>query len=157
MSAPRGGVCPPTTPRGPRCTRPAVHLITATRALTRLTTCFSEADVLGKDDTDSPDSQAYLAHVATRAIVLIQANDAAIGLTAFVAGRGAPPASCSGPASSRPSTSGPSGCPDAPWSWSTQSSPPQSAPDELGAVVVCSPEGWGGSEKLTGTCPRGGC
>ncbi|MEO9222537.1 MAG: phosphatidylserine decarboxylase family protein [Mycobacteriaceae bacterium] len=48
-------------------------------------TYFSEADSLGEDDTESPDSQAYLAHVATRAIVLIQADNPAIGLMAFVA------------------------------------------------------------------------
>ena len=48
-------------------------------------TYFSEADSLGEDDTESPDSQAYLAHVATRAIVLIQADNPAIGLMAFIA------------------------------------------------------------------------
>jgi len=48
-------------------------------------TYFSEADSLGEDDTESPDSQSYLAHVATRAIVLVQADNPAIGLMAFIA------------------------------------------------------------------------
>lgn len=48
-------------------------------------TYFSEADSLGGDDTESPDSQSYLAHVATRAIVMIRADNPAIGLMAFVA------------------------------------------------------------------------
>lgn len=48
-------------------------------------TYYSEADTLGSDATESPNSQAYLAHVATRAIVILRADNAAIGLVAFVA------------------------------------------------------------------------
>ena len=48
-------------------------------------TYYSEADTVGEGETESPNSQSYLAHVATRAIVLIQADNPAIGLMAFVA------------------------------------------------------------------------
>ena len=48
-------------------------------------TYYSEADSVGEDATESPNSQSYLAHVATRAIVMIQADNPAIGLMAFVA------------------------------------------------------------------------
>lgn len=48
-------------------------------------TFFSEADSLGEDDTESPDSQSHLAHVAIRAIVVVQAANPAIGLIISVA------------------------------------------------------------------------
>ena len=48
-------------------------------------TYYSEADSVGENATESPNSQSYLAHVATRAIILIRADNAAIGLMAFVA------------------------------------------------------------------------
>ena len=48
-------------------------------------TYYSEADTVGEGETESPNSQSYLAHVATRAIVLIQADNPAIGLMAFIA------------------------------------------------------------------------
>jgi len=48
-------------------------------------TYYSEADSVGESATESPNSQPYLAHVATRAIVVIQADNPAIGLMAFIA------------------------------------------------------------------------
>jgi phosphatidylserine decarboxylase len=48
-------------------------------------TYYSEADTVGTDADESPNSQAYLAHVATRAIVVLRADNPAIGLVAFVA------------------------------------------------------------------------
>jgi phosphatidylserine decarboxylase len=48
-------------------------------------TYYSEADSEGPDAVEPQNSQAYLAHVATRAIVLIEADEPAIGLLAFVA------------------------------------------------------------------------
>jgi phosphatidylserine decarboxylase len=48
-------------------------------------TYYSEAESEGADAVDPPDSQGYLAHVATRAIVLIQADNPVIGLVGFVA------------------------------------------------------------------------
>lgn len=48
-------------------------------------TYYSEADSVGEDATESPNSQSYLAHVATRAIVVIRADNPAIGLMAFIA------------------------------------------------------------------------
>ena len=48
-------------------------------------TYYSEADSVGGDATESPNSQSYLAHVATRAIITIQADNPVIGLIAFVA------------------------------------------------------------------------
>lgn len=47
-------------------------------------TYYSEADTEGPDAVEPQDSQGYLAHVATRAVVLIEADDPAIGLVAFV-------------------------------------------------------------------------
>lgn len=47
-------------------------------------TYYSEADTMGSDATESTHSQGYLAHVATRAIVLIQADNPVIGLMAFL-------------------------------------------------------------------------
>jgi phosphatidylserine decarboxylase len=48
-------------------------------------TYYSEADSEGADAVHPVESQGYLAHVATRAIILIQADNAAIGLVGFVA------------------------------------------------------------------------
>ena len=53
-------------------------------ALVRPGTYFSEADAEGAQATEPTYSQSYLAHVATRAIIIIDADDPAIGLTAFV-------------------------------------------------------------------------
>jgi len=48
-------------------------------------TYYSEADTIGESEAESPNSQSYLAHVATRAIVVIEADNPTIGLMAFVA------------------------------------------------------------------------
>jgi phosphatidylserine decarboxylase len=45
---------------------------------------YSEADSEGKDAVEPTNSQSYLAHVAVRAIILIDADDPVIGLIAFV-------------------------------------------------------------------------
>ncbi len=58
---------------------------TIVRAFVQPGTYYSEADSEGNDATDPIDSQGYLAHVATRAIVLIQADNPAIGLVGFIA------------------------------------------------------------------------
>jgi phosphatidylserine decarboxylase len=58
---------------------------TIVRAFVQEGTYYSEADTEGAEAHESPSSQAYLAHVAARAIVIIRANDPAIGLIAFVA------------------------------------------------------------------------
>lgn len=47
-------------------------------------TYYSEADSLGSDAMEPTHSQGYLAHVATRAVFLIRADNPAIGLVAFV-------------------------------------------------------------------------
>jgi phosphatidylserine decarboxylase len=47
-------------------------------------TYYSEADSLGSDATDPTHSQGYLAHVATRAVFIIRADNPRIGLVAFV-------------------------------------------------------------------------
>jgi phosphatidylserine decarboxylase len=47
-------------------------------------TYYSEADSEGADAVEPTNSQSYLAHVATRAVILIQADDPVIGLVAFV-------------------------------------------------------------------------
>lgn len=57
---------------------------TVVRAFTVGGTYYSEADAEGSDADDAPDSQAYLAHVSARAVVVIEADDPAIGLVAFV-------------------------------------------------------------------------
>jgi phosphatidylserine decarboxylase len=54
------------------------------RAFVRDGTYYSEADSEGKDAVEPTNSQSYLAHVATRAIILIEADDPVIGLVAFV-------------------------------------------------------------------------
>lgn len=48
-------------------------------------TYYSEADSVGSDADESPNSQAYLAHVATRAIIVLRADNPALGLVAFSA------------------------------------------------------------------------
>jgi phosphatidylserine decarboxylase len=48
-------------------------------------TYFSEADSVGTDADESPNSQAYLAHVAARAIVILEADHPGLGLVGFVA------------------------------------------------------------------------
>ncbi len=58
---------------------------TIVRAFVCAGTYFSEADSEGKDAVEPTNSQSYLAHVAARAIVLIEAEDPVIGLMAFVA------------------------------------------------------------------------
>jgi phosphatidylserine decarboxylase len=45
-------------------------------------TYFSELETEGEDPAGPNNSQAYLAHVATRALILIEADEATIGLTA---------------------------------------------------------------------------
>jgi phosphatidylserine decarboxylase len=45
---------------------------------------YSEADSEGAEAVEPTNSQSYLAHVATRAIILIEADDPVIGLVAFV-------------------------------------------------------------------------
>jgi phosphatidylserine decarboxylase len=57
---------------------------TIVRAFVREGTYYSEADSEGKDATEPMNSQSYLAHVAARAIILIEADDPVIGLMAFV-------------------------------------------------------------------------
>ena len=47
-------------------------------------TYYSEADALGSDAVEVTHSQGYMAHVATRAVFLIEADNPAIGLVAFV-------------------------------------------------------------------------
>lgn len=48
-------------------------------------TYYSEADVEGEDPAGPNNSQGYLAHVATRALFLIEADHSGIGLMAFLA------------------------------------------------------------------------
>jgi phosphatidylserine decarboxylase len=57
---------------------------TIVRAYVQPGTYFSEADTEGSDAVEAMASQGYLAHVAARAIILIQADNPAIGLTAVV-------------------------------------------------------------------------
>jgi phosphatidylserine decarboxylase len=47
-------------------------------------TYYSEADSLGSDAEEPTHSQGYLAHVAARAVFLIQADNPAIGLVGFI-------------------------------------------------------------------------
>lgn len=58
---------------------------TVVRAYVQEGTYYSEADSEGPDAVEPQDSQGYLAHVAARAIVVIEADDPVIGLMAFVA------------------------------------------------------------------------
>jgi phosphatidylserine decarboxylase len=57
---------------------------TIVRASVEEGTYYSEADSEGADAVEPTNSQSYLAHVAARAIILIQADDPVIGLVAFV-------------------------------------------------------------------------
>jgi phosphatidylserine decarboxylase len=57
---------------------------TIVRAFVQEGTYYSEADAEGADAVEPMNSQSYLAHVAARAIILIQADDPVIGLMAFV-------------------------------------------------------------------------
>ncbi|MCE3549860.1 phosphatidylserine decarboxylase family protein [Pseudonocardia sp. RS11V-5] len=57
---------------------------TIVRAFVQPGTYYSEADSQGADAVEPTYSQGYLAHVATRAIILIEADDPDIGLVAFV-------------------------------------------------------------------------
>ncbi len=58
---------------------------TIVRAFVQEGTYYSEADSEGADAVEPTNSQPYLAHVAARAVVVIQADDPVIGLMAFVA------------------------------------------------------------------------
>jgi phosphatidylserine decarboxylase len=57
---------------------------TIVRAYVKDGTYFSEADSEGADAVEPTLSQSYLAHVAARAIILIQADDPVIGLMAVI-------------------------------------------------------------------------
>ena len=57
---------------------------TVVRAFVVDGTYYSEADTEGADAVEPQNSQGYMAHVATRAVILIEADDPAIGLVAFV-------------------------------------------------------------------------
>jgi phosphatidylserine decarboxylase len=58
---------------------------TIVRAFVQPGTYYSEADSEGADAGDPTHSQGYMAHVATRAIILIQADNPVIGLVGFIA------------------------------------------------------------------------
>jgi phosphatidylserine decarboxylase len=57
---------------------------TIVRAFVVEGTYYSEADSEGSDAVEPTNSQSYMAHTAARAIVLIEADNPAIGLVAFV-------------------------------------------------------------------------
>jgi phosphatidylserine decarboxylase len=57
---------------------------TIVRAFVQEGTYYSEADSEGTDAVEPMNSQSYLAHVAARAVILIEADDPVIGLMAFV-------------------------------------------------------------------------
>ena len=57
---------------------------TIVRAFLQPGTYYSEADSEGSDAVEPRNSQSYLAHVAARAIFVIEADDPVIGLMAFV-------------------------------------------------------------------------
>ena len=57
---------------------------TIVRAFVQEGTYYSEADSEGSDAVEPTNSQSYLAHVAARAIILIEADDPVIGLMAFL-------------------------------------------------------------------------
>ncbi|OBF87995.1 hypothetical protein A5791_18975 [Mycobacterium sp. 852002-51163_SCH5372311] len=57
---------------------------TIVRAFVKEGTYYSEDDSEGAEALDPTTSQSYLAHVATRAIILIEADDPCIGLLAFL-------------------------------------------------------------------------
>ena len=58
---------------------------TVVRAFVAPGTYYSETDFQGANSTESVDTQGYLAHVATRAVILVQADNPAIGLVGFIA------------------------------------------------------------------------
>ena len=58
---------------------------TIVKAFVQPSTYYSEADSEGSNADNPVVSQGYLAHVATRAIILIRADNPNIGLMAFVA------------------------------------------------------------------------
>ncbi len=58
---------------------------TIVRAFVQPGTYYSEPDSEGADAVEPMNSQSYLAHVAARAIVIIEADDPVIGQLAFVA------------------------------------------------------------------------
>jgi phosphatidylserine decarboxylase len=58
---------------------------TIVRAFVVPGTYYSEPDSEGADAVEPMNSQSYLAHVATRAVIIIDADDPVIGLMAFVA------------------------------------------------------------------------
>ncbi len=57
---------------------------TIVRAFVEEGTYYSEADSEGADAVEPMNSQSYLAHVAARAVILIEADNPVIGLMAFV-------------------------------------------------------------------------
>jgi phosphatidylserine decarboxylase len=57
---------------------------TIVRGFVQEGTYYSEADSEGTDAVEPTNSQSYLAHVAARAVILIEADDPVIGLMAFV-------------------------------------------------------------------------
>lgn len=57
---------------------------TIVRAFVQDGTYYSEADSEGSAAVEPTNSQGYITHVATRAIILIEADNPAIGLVAFV-------------------------------------------------------------------------
>ena len=58
---------------------------TIVRAFVVEGTYYSEADSEGANAVEPMNSQSYLAHVAARAVIIIEAEDPVIGLMAFVA------------------------------------------------------------------------
>jgi phosphatidylserine decarboxylase len=58
---------------------------TVVRAFVQEGTYYAEAQSIGPDAVEATESQGYIAHLATRAIILIQADDPVLGLVAFVA------------------------------------------------------------------------
>jgi len=57
---------------------------TIVRAFVQPGTYYSEADSEGADAVEPRTSQAYLAHVAARAIIIIDADNPSVGLVVFV-------------------------------------------------------------------------
>ena len=57
---------------------------TIVRAFVQDGTYYSEADCEGRDAVDPTTSQGYIAHVATSAVILIEADNPAMGLVAIV-------------------------------------------------------------------------
>ncbi|MCU1472006.1 phosphatidylserine decarboxylase family protein [Amnibacterium sp.] len=58
---------------------------TIVRAWVQEGTYYAEAQSEGPDAAEAQESQGYIAHMATRAIILVQADDPVIGLVAFIA------------------------------------------------------------------------